>query len=86
MEEPTPAMIVEIRAEYAVGIPSSQILARLRADGGGREIADYLRIALDLNPDSIAYIYAWLRKGISDAYLDELIETTLPPTPSNEPD
>lgn len=78
-------MVMEIRAAHAAGISPSQILARLQADGGGREIADYLRIALDLNPDSIAYIYAWRRNGISDEYLDELIETTLPPTSPNEP-
>ncbi|HYF63540.1 MAG TPA: hypothetical protein VD886_12050 [Herpetosiphonaceae bacterium] len=85
MDEPTPAMVMEIRAAHTAGSSPSQILARLRADGGGREIADYLRIALDLNPDSIAYIYAWLRKGIDDARLDELIETTRPPIHPNEP-
>ncbi|MBA3468031.1 MAG: hypothetical protein H0T53_00160 [Herpetosiphonaceae bacterium] len=85
MDDPTPAMIDRIQDAFAAGMRPSQILHQLRAEGGHREIADYLRVALWLNPDCISYIYAWLRRGISDEYLDQLIDSTLPkPAPTDD--
>ena len=85
MEEPTPAMVERIQDAFAAGMPPSQILRELRAEGGHREIADYLRVALWLNPDCIAYIYAWLHNSISDERLDLLIDLTLPkPSPTDD--
>jgi hypothetical protein len=57
MDDPPPTLLDDIRTLYAAGTPPWQILATLRAGGGGREIADYVRSALDLNPDSISYIW-----------------------------
>jgi len=78
MDEPPAAMVERIQEAFAAGRRPSQILRDLRADGGQREIADYLRVALWLNPDCISSIYAWLRNGISDERLDQLIALTLP--------
>jgi hypothetical protein len=84
MDEPTATMVERIQEAFAAGSRPAQILCNLRAEGGQREIADYLRVALWLNPDCISYIYAWLRNGISDERLDQLIGLTLPqPVPTD---
>ena len=85
MEEPTPAMIDRIQDAFAAGMRPSQILRELRAEGGRREIADYLRVALWLEPECISYIYAWLNNSISDERLDMFIGLTLPkPAPADD--
>ena len=59
-----------IRNLYQAGEKPSGILHILRSQGRGREIADYMYEALNLEPEAVTYIYAWINGSISDERLD----------------
>jgi len=59
---------------HHAGNPPSTILHQLKNLGVGREMADYLYLLLELDPDAVTYVYAWFHGSISDQRLDWLIE------------
>ncbi|MFD3163918.1 hypothetical protein [Herpetosiphon sp. NSE202] len=75
MSEQNPEMINALIIKlHADGEKPSTILHRLKSLGLGREMADYVYFALDLDPDVVTYIYAWYRQGIFDERLDFLVQ------------
>jgi hypothetical protein len=71
--------VERIRLMYQEGSKPSQILHTLRAQGRGREIADYMYAALQLDPDAVPYIYAWINGSVSNERLDEWLNPMLRP-------
>ncbi|GAA5531218.1 hypothetical protein [Herpetosiphon gulosus] len=55
----------------------SVILHSLKNLGLGREMADHLYMALNLDPDAVTYVYAWYNGSIPDEKLNFLIRRTM---------